>query len=266
MSKSSIRWPEARIWTTATWTSARFSARLMSSFVMFTNLVDAIMFIDTLRLRHRCGCVNPYALLLRQSRRCACVNVLSATLGHLRPTVCHARGGACSSCGGLARGVAVTVTGAVQGQYIAGCCASLAIAADVRPCFSNFQMGAATGAVPAVAPPSRSLATPTIVSHVGVSRVSSVPMLVVGAVYQSWFAADARACLSQLTSTVPLSIVLATAAAPASNISPGPTAVTRAHVSSVSSVPGASARMIGVVVRVVGAQAPSAASEQDEDA
>ena len=36
-------------------------------------------------------------LLLRQSRRCVCVNVLSATLGHHRPTVCHARGGACGS-------------------------------------------------------------------------------------------------------------------------------------------------------------------------
>ena len=92
MSKSSIRWPEARIWTTATWTSARFSARLMSSFVMFTNLVDAIMFIDTLRLRHRCCCVtvnccccaNRYAALaaplwLRQSIRCACATVVVAS-------------------------------------------------------------------------------------------------------------------------------------------------------------------------------------------
>ena len=29
-----------------------------ASFVMFTNLDDAIMFIDTLRLRHSCGYVN----------------------------------------------------------------------------------------------------------------------------------------------------------------------------------------------------------------
>ena len=161
------------------------TARLMSSFVMFTNLDDAIMFIDTLRLRHCCGCVNRYAalaspLLLRQSRRCACVSVLSATLGHFRPTVCHARGGARGSCGGLARGVAVTVTGAVQGQYIAGCFASLAVAADARPCFSNLKSSAATaGTAPAVAPPSSSLATPTTVNRVGVPRVSSVPMLVV---------------------------------------------------------------------------------------
>ena len=156
---------------------------------MFTNLVDAIMFIDTLRVRHRCCCVNRDAalaspLLLRQSRRCACVNVLSATLGHFRPTVCHACGGARGSCGGLARGVAVTATGAVQGQYIAGCFASLAVAADARPCFTNIQLSAATSPAAAVAPSSRSVGTPTIVSRVGVWRVRSVPMLVVGAVKQ----------------------------------------------------------------------------------
>ena len=35
----------------------------MSSFVMFTNLGGAIMFIDTLRLRHRCCCDNRDAAL-----------------------------------------------------------------------------------------------------------------------------------------------------------------------------------------------------------
>ena len=128
--------------------------------------------IDTMRLRHRCGCVNRYdalaSPLLLRLRYAALASVI---LSHFRPTVCHTRGGACTSRGGLARGVAAPVAGAVQGQYIAGCFANLAVA------------------------------SPTTVSCGTVSRASSVPMLVVEAVCQqhlghSWLAADARACLS----------------------------------------------------------------------
>ena len=71
--------------------------------------------IDTMRLRHRCGCVNRYdalaSPLLLRLRYAALAYVI---LSHFKPTVCHTRGGACTSRGGLARGVAAPVAGAVQ--------------------------------------------------------------------------------------------------------------------------------------------------------
>ena len=44
-----------------------------ASFVMFTNLDDAIMFIDTLRLRQRCCCVVVASIeTLRVRQRVVC--------------------------------------------------------------------------------------------------------------------------------------------------------------------------------------------------
>ena len=192
---------------------------------------------------------------------CEC-KVLSVILSHFRPTGCHARGGACGSHGGLARGVAVTVTGAVQGQCLSGCSASMAVAADARPCFTNLEMRAATGAAAAVTPTSSTIARPTTVSRVGVPSVSSVPMLVVGAVHQEHrghsqlAAANARACLSKFKSTAPrLSIVLATIAAPFSSTRKMPTTVTPVRVCYVSSVQVPCVLCIGAAL--------SAASEED---
>ena len=88
------------------------------------------MFIDTLRLRHRCGCVNRYAalaspLLLRQSRRCACVSHHCC----VTTLLCDAREGLAALVE-ASRGayVAVTVTGAV---VVASCnrCAAIACVA-----------------------------------------------------------------------------------------------------------------------------------------